>query len=277
MKRNNWNLILGIVLIIAAAALYVRDMKGSAVREAGAKMIRACAEDKDSVSGVFVFLDTKGEAQPFALLCPKDAGDAIINGLASAQPAKLPRTECEADEYIIMIAYTNNTQTIISSVRRHDSANDLFVCRRVPGEINSENKVTKWVYSPPALVPGLGETMNTLATNWIPKLRANARQYSSMITNMFNSAAAAGTESASSNPPETDDGIETSGEENNGQPGDGPDDTDTDRAAAPGSGPAAPTNSLPEEQEEAVDTAGAADIEVTAPDGSVSNAPAAGI
>ena len=94
---------------------------------------------------------------------------------------------------------------------------------------------------------------------------------------MFNSAAAAGTESASSNPPETDDGIETSGEENNGQPGDGPDDTDTDRAAAPGSGPAAPTNSFPEEQEEAVDTVGAADIEVTAPDGSVSNAPAAGI
>lgn len=190
--------IVGVILLLAAAVLYWREIRMNKEKAAAANLVRLNATTPMIAMGLM--LDSTGAAQNILIGCPIDTATNILAKLARAEATDFPRGMVEGDEYKIYLMFTNRTMAVMHAARLYDSPSNLYVRMQVPSAFDENKTPIAWSYTRPALVPGLGHLFKELANRHVPDLQKNAAQYQAGLTNLAaRLAEAAGHNEASTN------------------------------------------------------------------------------
>ena len=155
MKRLPAVRILGALLIAAAVALHVLNVRTARARAQGADVLRGLAAMPALQLGVQA--GGEGGAQGFQL-CPPDAVPLFLARLAAAEAGAPPKG---ADrEYAFSLVLTNHVRALLRGVRA-PGADELWVSLREPAAPGAADGASsafrEW---PPALVTGLGALLD---------------------------------------------------------------------------------------------------------------------
>ena len=164
--RNNSYRLLGLGLIILAAALYVannRTMRMRAKSAAAAALIRNFAQDAmvahtnalgrtPPVKTVAVTHTIEGmDLPPILYPCPDDIASNLLERLAGTEPMDPPRGAIDGDLFMLRILDTNDQIQQLRAIRPSSRPEDAYV-----GFFYREENSEDVQVSPPTLVPGAG-------------------------------------------------------------------------------------------------------------------------
>ncbi len=165
LRRNSYRL-LGIALLVLAAALYVannRTMRMRAKSAAAAELIRAFAADAmvahtnaltrtPPAKTVAVTHTIEGmDLPPILYPCPDDIASNLIERLTGAEAMDTPRGAIDGDLFELRILNTNDKIQQLRAIRPSSRPEDAFVGFYYREEDSEDVQV-----SPPTLVPGAG-------------------------------------------------------------------------------------------------------------------------
>jgi len=155
MKRLPLVRVLGALLIAAAVALHVLNVRAARSRAQGAAVLRGLAAAPALQLGVRA--DAASGAAGFQL-CPPDAVPLFLARLAEAEPGTPPKDAARGYEFSLVL--TNHVRALLRAVRA-PGADELYVSLRepaAPGAGGAEPPAFRdW---PPALVTGLGALLD---------------------------------------------------------------------------------------------------------------------
>ncbi|MGI5868053.1 MAG: hypothetical protein ACOX9C_01225 [Kiritimatiellia bacterium] len=170
----------GIVLLVAAAILYWRDMRVHREQAAAAELVRLNATTP--MMAMCLMLDST--ASNILVGCSHDIATNIIMHLARAEPTDFPSGIVEGDEYKIYLMFTNRTTAVMRAVRLYDapfSPSNLYVGMEYPVKFD-ENKIPiAFSYTRPALVPELGGLFKALADKHVPTLQRDSAKHQAAL------------------------------------------------------------------------------------------------
>lgn len=151
MKRIPSIRILGALLIAAAVALHVFNVRSARRRAEGAGSLRVLAAVPALQLGVRA--ENAGPARDFQI-CPPDAVSLFLSRLAAAEPGAPPATATSRYDFCLVL--TNHARALLAASREPGS-DDLWVSLREPAAKGAEGTFRTW---PPALVTGLGPLLD---------------------------------------------------------------------------------------------------------------------
>lgn len=162
---------LPLLLLAAAAFLYVRDMRSARQRTDAANLVRS--QVAQPIGGVAVSHLLEGRTIPFIVRCPVNVASNLLVGLSHAEPTRFPKGEVEGDEFEIHLIQTNSTATILRAVRLASDPEALYVGVRQPVgptaapavQGKAGDKQAGWTVSMPAKVPGAGALVGEILGN----------------------------------------------------------------------------------------------------------------
>ena len=161
MKRTPLVRVLGALLIAAAVALHVFNVRSARERAQGAAVLRGLAAAPALGLGV-----RAGGAAP--RICPPDAVPLFLARLAEAEPGTPPKDATL--EYEFSLVLTNRVRALLHAVRAPGS-DDLYVSLREPAKTGAAGEgadapaFREW---PPARVTGLGALLDGADADSLP-------------------------------------------------------------------------------------------------------------
>lgn len=151
MKRIPAVRALGALLLAAAVALHVFNVRSARARAQGAGVLRTLAAMPALQLGVHA--PGTAAAQDFQL-CPPDAVPLFLARLAEAEPGTPPKDA--SLEYGFSLVLTNHVRALLHGVRA-PASDELWLSLREAAPEGGEGSFRDW---PPALVTGLGALLD---------------------------------------------------------------------------------------------------------------------
>jgi hypothetical protein len=176
--------IVGIIAIIIAVVLYSRELEKKKEQAKSADLIRMFGATPIINMGIHLDLHGAASNQVFMVNDP-DIVTNITHHLTLAKPTDFPSTTVEGDEYIITMIFTNHTHIVLRAARLFDDPDNLYIGAKQPAEFDENNKPVRWIFTPPALVCGLGEVFRELADTHVPHMRENAQEFDAAMSDLL--------------------------------------------------------------------------------------------
>ncbi len=155
-----WRRRLAVVLLVAAAALYVRDLAASRARSQAALDVRRSVAEP--VAELRIGLTPEGRSIPMLLRCPPALATNLLHAIGRAEPVRAPKGAQHASHFEIQIVYTNATARALRAFRLQDQPDALFVGIKDPLLRPGEPRPAEWRVARPARLADGGEAVAPL-------------------------------------------------------------------------------------------------------------------
>jgi hypothetical protein len=142
------------VLIVAATALYFRDIAAAKARTAAANEVRK--QVAVPLAGLAISHKLEGRSVPFLVPCPIGVATNLLSAIAVAQPTKFPKGEVQGEELEIHLLHTNKTVTVLLAARLDGDPETLYVRTKTAAARDASGNATEWKVSLPVRVPDAG-------------------------------------------------------------------------------------------------------------------------
>ena len=168
-RRIDYRRLLGLILLVAAVAMYVRSYRvkrdgmasaatAGLIREIAADAIVAnarAAEQVPPAKTIAVTHTIEGlDLPPFLYPCPDDIATNLLASLAATEPVKLPSDIIDGDLFMLRILDTSNRVSVLRAIRPADRPDDAYI-----GVFFTNPETGEESLSPPTVAPGAGQLL----------------------------------------------------------------------------------------------------------------------
>lgn len=198
-----------VLLLIAAAVMYVKDIRDSRAAAASANEIRARAAYPSAA--LMMSFSPEGRKFPVIAQCSPLIFSNTVAALQLAEPAKIPEV-INGTQFELTLVYTNASKSVFFAVVPEDEklAGNILIGLKTPTEFDEKKMPVKWTVGPAVKIAdkdGMLAGMLKEVSEKTVNLPTDA-QIAEMISNKLDKAETPAVKSEEAEPPADSSGAE---------------------------------------------------------------------
>lgn len=176
-KRDYLRYILAAVFLIAAAVIYIKDLRENRAIQEDLNFIHYLVSEKNVVNHIDMMINSDGEKNiGFILRCNSDEVKAISEAFAKAEPETTGILEEEQEGKLFTFYLNCNSNAIycVEAAVIDSNPENAYIRAQKPTLVKDEagNEKIALVPTRPAVIKGFGNYLIKLYDNYLPKITA---------------------------------------------------------------------------------------------------------